>query len=163
MYVKEGFLRNFVFGVEDGLVSTVGFVSGIASTTIERSAILLTGAVLIAVEGFSMGIGSFLSETSVHEWSRHVIRSPRRSISGGIIMFISYLSAGLLVLVPYVVWGRGAEIISISVSLIALFFLGVFSAKISHLPTLRRGIRMTLIGGTAIVLGVAVAKFLPVF
>lgn len=160
--MKEGFLRNFVFGIEDGLVSTVGFVSGIASTTIERSTILLTGAVLIAVEGFSMGIGSVLSDTSVHEWSLHTSRSPRRSIFGGLIMFISYIAAGLLVLVPYVLWKERAEVVSVSVSLGMLFFLGVFSAKISHLPILRRGIRMTLIGGMAIVLGIAVAKFLPV-
>ena len=59
------YMRNLIFGAEDSLVSTVGLLSGIAIGGVPKSAIILTGIVLIFVEAFSMGVGSYLSEYSV--------------------------------------------------------------------------------------------------
>ena len=53
------YLRNFIFGVEDSLVSTVGLLSGVAVANVDQATIFLTGMVLIFVEAFSMGVGSF--------------------------------------------------------------------------------------------------------
>ena len=58
--VLAGYLRAFVFGVEDSLASTVGLLSGIAIAGAGRETILMTGIVLIFVEAFSMAIGDFL-------------------------------------------------------------------------------------------------------
>ena len=58
-------VRNFTFGVEDSLVSTVGLLAGIAFAGVNAGTVVLTGAVLIFVEGFSMAVGSLLSEQSV--------------------------------------------------------------------------------------------------
>jgi len=57
-----GHLRNFVFGVEDSIVSTVGLVSGIAIAGLPKTEILLTGAVLIFVEAFSMEPEAFFQK-----------------------------------------------------------------------------------------------------
>jgi len=64
------YLRNFIFGVEDSLVSTVGLLAGVAAAAISQSAIVTTGLVLIVVEGFSMGVGSFLTEETTEEMER---------------------------------------------------------------------------------------------
>ncbi len=64
---RDTYLRNFIFGVEDSLVSTVGLLAGVAAAEISAQAILTTGLVLIVVEGFSMGIGSFLTEETTEE------------------------------------------------------------------------------------------------
>lgn len=56
------YVRTFVFGVEDSLVSTVGLLSGLAIAGAARGTIILSGVTLIFVEAFSMGIGSLLSE-----------------------------------------------------------------------------------------------------
>ena len=61
-------IRNFTFGVEDSLVSTVGLLAGIALAGVGRETIVVTGLVLIFVEAFSMGVGSLLSEQSVEEY-----------------------------------------------------------------------------------------------
>jgi hypothetical protein len=53
------YTRNFIFGSEDSLVSTVGLLAGIVSAGIERKEIIISGIVLICVEAFSMSIGSF--------------------------------------------------------------------------------------------------------
>jgi VIT1/CCC1 family predicted Fe2+/Mn2+ transporter len=159
--LREGYLRNFIFGVEDSLVSTVGFVSGIASASVERSTLLLAGSVLIFVEAFSMGVGAFLSEESTLEARyRRGIR-PLKSMLDGAVMFVSYLAAGFLVLSPYALGpSDGSVLRSVALSLALLFLLGVLSARVARLPVIVRGFRMMVVGGLAIALGILVATFM---
>lgn len=146
--------RNFIFGVEDSLVSTVGLLSGVAIAGVARETIILTGVVLIFVEAFSMGIGSFLSEQSVQEFRRS--RHPaRHSLAGGLIMLVSYFLAGFIPLLPYLaVAGEQAFEISILATLAALFILGVVSAKIFKIKVWRNGWRMLIVGGLAVTIGI---------
>lgn len=57
-------VREAVFGVEDGMVSTLGAVTGIATATRDPFTILLSGLILVAVESISMAVGSYLSSKS---------------------------------------------------------------------------------------------------
>ncbi len=57
-------IRELVFGLEDGLVSTTGAVAGIAAGTGDGRIVILSGLVLIAVESLSMAAGSYLSNKS---------------------------------------------------------------------------------------------------
>ena len=157
----EGILRNLVFGTEDSLVSTVGFISGIAVASVDRRTILLSGIVLVCVEAFSMGLGSTLSEESVSEARAHRGVRWTSAIRDGLVMFVAYVCAGFLVLAPYMVGDvERAFTRSISVSLALLFVLGASSARMSGLPVIRRGLRMMILGGLAIALGVGVARIL---
>ena len=154
-------LRNFIFGVEDSLVSTVGLLAGIAAAGISRQTILLTGIVLIFVEALSMGAGSFLSEYSAEEYRRQGDVSAGKSIGGGVVMFFSYFVSGFIPLFPYIVWGADLAFwISIGLSLVALFILGIAQARLSRLKPIINGMRMFLIGGMAIVVGVLVGKII---
>jgi len=58
------YLRDFVFGTEDGLVSTLGALTGIAIGAGHHGMVLLTGLVVICVESISMAVGSYLSSRS---------------------------------------------------------------------------------------------------
>jgi VIT1/CCC1 family predicted Fe2+/Mn2+ transporter len=154
---KIVFLRNFVFGVEDSLVSTVGLLAGVAAANVPRSTIFLTGIVLIAVEALSMGIGSILTEESIEDFEGRKGSSEPRSIGGGITMFLSYILAGLVPLLPYSIFERMVALpLSIFGSLFGLFLLGYISATRTGAQPIRTGIRMTLLGGLAIFAGVAV-------
>ena len=62
--ISTAVIREGVFGVEDGMVSTFGAITGIAAATGEPFIVLLSGFVIIAVESISMGVGSFLSSKS---------------------------------------------------------------------------------------------------
>jgi VIT1/CCC1 family predicted Fe2+/Mn2+ transporter len=159
---KAVFIRNFVFGVEDSLVSTVGLLAGIAAANIERSTILLTGSVLIMVEAFSMAIGSLLSEEQV-EQATDGKTSEERSLGGSITMFISYALSGLIPLAPYAfLEPKTALQYSIAASLLALALLGYISGKTFTKHPLRSLIRMVLLGGMAIVAGVIVGQVFKV-
>lgn len=63
---SEG-IREIVFGAEDGMVSTLGALTGIAIGTSSQFTVLLAGLVIVAVESTGMSVGSFLSNKSVRE------------------------------------------------------------------------------------------------
>jgi VIT1/CCC1 family predicted Fe2+/Mn2+ transporter len=53
--------REFVFGIQDGLISTVGLLSGISAATDSRRLVVLTGLAAAVTGGISMAAGSYLS------------------------------------------------------------------------------------------------------
>lgn len=153
----ESFVRNFVFGVEDSLVSTVGLLSGIAAAGETKDTIILAGVVLIFVEAFSMGVGSLLSDNSTTEISEHATVPLSRSFSGSLTMFISYFLSGFIPLAPYLIFDKAVAFpASIGASLVALILLGILSARMAHISAFKKGLQMLIIGGVAILLGVVV-------
>lgn len=153
--------RNFIFGVEDSLVSTVGLLSGVAIAGVPRETIVLTGVVLILVEALSMAAGSFLSEVSAEEYEAAGAPTSRRSVWAGAVMFGSYFVAGFVPLFPYVVYPPGAAFqLSIVYSLLALFALGLLSGALSRSNLWRAALRMALVGGVAIAAGVGAGLLL---
>jgi vacuolar iron transporter family protein len=57
-------VREFVFGIQDGLISTVGLLSGISAATDNRALVVLTGLAAAVTGGISMATGSFLSSST---------------------------------------------------------------------------------------------------
>src|SRR3989344_8096937 len=100
-FSSVSYFRNFIFGVEDSLVSTVGLLSGVAVANVPKSTILLTGIILLLVEGLSMAVGSFLTESSVEEYTHQAKGLTKNNIVSGVIMFFSYFLTGFIPLSPY--------------------------------------------------------------
>lgn len=152
-------VRNFTFGVEDSLVSTVGLLVGIAVADISRESIIITGLVLIFVEAFSMGVGSLLSEESVEEYEGNGHSSLRKPVQAAIVMFFSYVLAGLIPLAPFFYSNsRLAIYISVGITLVSLLLLGVFNAKMFRARVWRDGLFTLLMGGLAILVGILVGQ-----
>lgn len=162
MKVSALYLRTVIFGVNDSLVSTVGFLAGIDVAGVPRATIILTGIIYALVEAFSMAMGDFLSEETAEEYVKHGSVHDRSSVVAAVLMFASSVLAALVPLMPYLLFtGGNALLISCAASVLGLFIVGVLSARFSRLPVLWRGARMALLGGAAIVMGVAVGSFLP--
>lgn len=156
------YTRNFIFGAEDSLVSTVGLLAGIVAAGVTKKEVIISGIVLICVEAFSMSVGSFLSEKATEESSTEIKRSKRSNpLLASVIMFLSYFVCGLIPLFPYFIIATGQAFwLSIVASLISLFILGIVSAKILKINIIKNSIRMFLIGGLAICLGVGVGMLI---
>ena len=154
------YVRNVVFGISDSLVSTVGLLSGIDVSGSSRQVIILTGIVYAFVEAFSMAVGSFLSEESAEEYDAGGEVSERKPLIGGTVMFVSFILASFIPIVPYLFMGLTAALwVSIALSIIALFIVGIVSAAIIKVRLLKHATLMALLGGSAIVIGVVVGKF----
>ena len=156
------YLRSVVFGINDSLVSTVGFLAGISVAGVPKATIILTGVIYAMVESFSMAMGDFLSEESAEEYASQSNVNDRPSVISAVLMFISCVLASLIPLIPYIIFiSSTALIVSICLSVLSLFIVGALSARFSRLPMLWRGIRMASLGGAAIVMGVAIGTFMP--
>lgn len=73
-------LRELVFGIEDGMVSTMGAVTGIATGTGNHIIVVLSGFVIIAVESISMAVGSYISNKSEVEMKRRMVAEEKEEI-----------------------------------------------------------------------------------
>ncbi len=60
-------IREVVFGVQDGLISTVGFVAGVQGATADTHLVLLAGIVQMIAGAFSMAAGAYLSTKAERE------------------------------------------------------------------------------------------------
>jgi VIT1/CCC1 family predicted Fe2+/Mn2+ transporter len=64
---------------------------------------------------------------------------------------------------PYVYFSLTSALwFSILFSILALFIVGIVSAKLSKISVLRRGLTMASLGAAAIVIGVLVGKFMKI-
>jgi len=77
--VKE-VVRDFVFGMEDGLVSNLGLVLGVAAGGGGASTIVLAGAASMFAGAFSMSAGSYLSSKSQREVYEHEMEEVKEEL-----------------------------------------------------------------------------------
>lgn len=74
------FIRDIVFGLEDGIVSTLGVVIGIAEGSQNGRIVILSGVVVVLIEAFSMAAGTYLSSKSHIEVLKEKIKEEKRAI-----------------------------------------------------------------------------------
>lgn len=74
-------LRDAVFGTQDGLISTLGALTGIAEGTKSGEAVVIAGVVIIVVESLSMAAGSYLSSKSNRQYLEHLLREEEQAIA----------------------------------------------------------------------------------
>lgn len=74
-------VREAVFGTQDGLISTVGALTGIAAGTQNGQAVVVAGFVIIVVESLSMAAGSYLSSKSQHEYLQRLLKEEEEEIA----------------------------------------------------------------------------------
>jgi VIT1/CCC1 family predicted Fe2+/Mn2+ transporter len=60
-------VREFVFGIQDGLISTVGLLAGIQGATQNSAVVLLAGLTAMCAGAISMAAGSFLASKAQKE------------------------------------------------------------------------------------------------
>ena len=73
-------IREIVFGMQDGMVSTLGALTGIAVGTNDYFTVILSGIVLIVVESISMSIGSFTSSGTERDTHERLLREEHTEI-----------------------------------------------------------------------------------
>lgn len=160
--LHEDYFRSVMFGLQDGLVSTTGVVVGISAGIPDRAIIILASFVAVSVEASSMAAGQYSSEKAVHQMDKSG-KHTDSLIMGSLLMFFSYLGAGLIPISPFLIYSPDtARVISISVALTGLFVIGYFKGKIVEHRALRSAVEMLIIGGLATVIGLVVGNFLKV-
>jgi VIT1/CCC1 family predicted Fe2+/Mn2+ transporter len=154
------YIRNVVFGMVDSLVSTVGLLSGMAFGEVPKKIIILTWLIYATVEAFSMGVGSFLSEESAEEFEKKKIVKDKIPTLGAIAMFFSSITTAAIPFAPYLFTApHQAFYYSIAISIVSLAIVGFISGRLSKVGGIKQSLRMALLGGGAIILGVVVGEY----
>jgi vacuolar iron transporter family protein len=75
-----GFLRNVVYGFNDGLTANFGLVAGVIGASVEPHIILVTGMAGTIADALSMGASGYLASKSEQEVYAHEIAMERDEI-----------------------------------------------------------------------------------
>ncbi|MHB1660727.1 MAG: VIT1/CCC1 transporter family protein [bacterium] len=74
-HTPEGrLIREFVFGINDGLVTTIGFVAGVTGALVNTKIVLMSGTAEIIAGTFSMFFGAYLATKSQNEFYQKEIK-----------------------------------------------------------------------------------------
>jgi VIT1/CCC1 family predicted Fe2+/Mn2+ transporter len=73
-------IRDVVFGAQDGVLTTLGIVTGVGGATGDRATILITGFLSMLVGAISMGAGEFLGGKTEREVVEHAIEWEKREM-----------------------------------------------------------------------------------
>ena len=60
-------IREFIFGIQDGLISTVGLLAGVQGATESSAVVVITGVTSMCAGAISMAAGSYLSSGAEKE------------------------------------------------------------------------------------------------
>jgi vacuolar iron transporter family protein len=78
---KSGALRAGIFGINDGLVSNLSLIMGVAGAGTSRSVILLSGIAGLLAGAFSMGAGEYVSMRTQRETLERLIHLEAHEIA----------------------------------------------------------------------------------
>lgn len=163
-------LREIVFGMEDGLVSSLGAVSGIAAATKDPILVLVSGCIIILVESISMAAGTYLSDKTEFQQRRTSLLyrlNPRHqqtgefqyATDGAISMGISYMAGGSLVLISYMLLPvNSALVTSIITTALILFLVGYIKAALTDVSRLRSGFETMFVSLAAAAVGLIIGN-----
>lgn len=160
--INREYLRSVIFGIEDSLVSTTGLIAGLSIGAENKKVVLLGGIVAIAVESISMGAGEYLSDDAVGELDK-LKRHRENPLISGLLMFGSYLLAGMIPLLPIVLFIYPTSLwFSVIFALSGLFLLGLLKGQLVKTSSLRGGLKILIVGGLATLLGVLVGSLFKI-
>jgi VIT1/CCC1 family predicted Fe2+/Mn2+ transporter len=76
----KGRIREFVFGIQDGLVTTVGVLAGMQAAGSSRFVILMAGCASALAGAFSMSAGAYLSNKAEKEIFDHELKQEAKFV-----------------------------------------------------------------------------------
>jgi vacuolar iron transporter family protein len=77
---RQRSIREVVFGAQDGVLTTLGIVTGIGGATTDRDTILLTGFLSLLVGAVSMGVGEYIGGKAEREVVQNAIDFERQEM-----------------------------------------------------------------------------------
>jgi VIT1/CCC1 family predicted Fe2+/Mn2+ transporter len=218
-------VRELVFGVQDGLISTVGLLAGVQGATESAAVVIITGITAMFSGAISMATGSYLSSNAQKEIFDKELREaeilaekepylaaegllkslgqeglPREQsysivklllrerdvflrtfqekvfglgsadinqpLKAALVMAASFIAGAFIPIIPYfLIDGITALYVSVALSALTLFGVGMFKGYLAAMPPMRSGAQFFVIAvgaaGLGYLIGLAVQYFFP--
>jgi VIT1/CCC1 family predicted Fe2+/Mn2+ transporter len=148
--VAQHYIRDLVYGANDGVITTFAVVAGVTGGTLAPVTVLVLGVANLLADGLSMGVGNYLGIRS-DERVREAQQLPEQEafpIRHGLATFIAFVAAGAVPLVPYVFSGISPDrfVWSTVLSLAVLFIVGAARARVGTGSWWTNGLEMLGLG-----------------
>ncbi len=126
--IARHYVRDLVYGANDGIITTLAVVAGVAGGALPPAAILIVGVANLAADGLSMGVGNYLA-IRAHESARVAENLPIDEpfpARHGLATFLAFGVAGSVPLFPYLLGlSPGIRgVLSVGLTMAALFGVG---------------------------------------
>lgn len=170
------YIKDIIYAANDGIITTFAVVAGVAGAGLSTAIVLILGIANLLADGFSMATSNYLGtkseaeylETlndSLHKDGVYAHDNKLKPLRVAVVTFFSFVVAGFLPILPYVIWG-GAEntlFISVAATVLALFFVGSCRSFYTKRQWLWSGLEMLFIGGIAALIAYIVGAFIKTF
>jgi VIT1/CCC1 family predicted Fe2+/Mn2+ transporter len=148
--VAQHYIRDVVYGANDGVVTTFAVVAGVTGGTLAPLTVLVLGVANLLADGLSMGVGNYLGIRS-DERVREAQQLPEQEafpVRHGLATFLAFVIAGAVPLLPYVFSGMATNLFAAStvLSLAVLFVVGAARALIGTGSWWANGLEMLALG-----------------
>jgi VIT1/CCC1 family predicted Fe2+/Mn2+ transporter len=145
------YIRDLVYGANDGIITTFAVVSGATGGSLSYAAVLIIGVANLAADGMSMGIGN-LQAIRAHERVRAAQSLPEEEAypwKHGTATLLAFVGAGAVPLLPFLFPGEFATHVLWSAALTfgALFGVGAARAMLTGERWWRAGAETLFLGG----------------
>src|SRR6266516_971942 len=176
-----GFLRNVVYGFNDGLTANFGLVAGVIGAAVQPHVIMISGVAGMIADALSMGSSGYLAAKSEQEvWEHEIamekeeIRDPERALGEqvrdelkigeahatpfreGWITGLATAVGAFIPVAPFLLFqGRVAIWLSFTIAMLSHFIVGAARSFFTGRGVIRSGIHMFVIG-----MGVAAVGYL---
>ena len=100
--LAQHYIRDLVYGANDGVITTFAVVAGVTGGTLQPVAVLVLGVANLLADGLSMGVGNYLgirSDERVRE-KQELPEQEAFPIRHGIATFLAFVTAGAVPLAP---------------------------------------------------------------
>jgi VIT1/CCC1 family predicted Fe2+/Mn2+ transporter len=129
------YIRDLVYGANDGIITTFAVVSGATAGSLPVAAVLIIGAANLAADGMSMGVGNHLA-IRAHERVRAAQGLPEEEAypwKHGTATLLAFVGAGAIPLLPFLFVDTAARAIwSTGMTFLALFLVGAARATLTR-------------------------------
>ena len=143
------YIRDLVYGANDGIITTFAVVSGVAGGQLSQLAVLVVGAANLAADGVSMGVGNFLA-IRADEHARETEGLPeleRHPWKHGLATLLAFVVAGAVPLTPYLILRTSQQlVVSTILTFTTLFVLGALRALVTRDRWWQTGLETLVLG-----------------
>lgn len=144
------YIRDLVYGANDGLITTFAVVTGVAGGALPQIAVLVIGAANLAADGVSMGVGNLLA-IRADERAREADGLPELEAypwKHGLATLLAFVVAGIVPLVPFVLplESSGRLTWSTVATFACMFLLGAARAFVTRDRWWRTGLETLALG-----------------
>ncbi len=157
----EDYLSEFVYGGIDGAVTTFAVVAGATGARFDLKIILVLGFANLIADGFSMGVGSYLSKKSEIELMQkrgEKTDNQPSPVINGVTTYLSFILVGLVPLLAYTadfLFDLNSDnifLVSVLSTATAFWAIGLLKSRVAKTPVIRAVFETVSLGLIAAVL-----------